>query len=56
MLSPPAAMRHNINSKMSSPSAILSKTIALARMATSVFFILFGHYKLFVDVVKGAGL
>jgi len=32
---------------MATPSAGLSKTIALVRMATGVFFILFGEYKLF---------
>jgi uncharacterized membrane protein YphA (DoxX/SURF4 family) len=32
---------------MSTPSAKLSKTIAATRMATSIFFVLFGQYKLF---------
>jgi thiosulfate dehydrogenase [quinone] large subunit len=32
---------------MSQPSANLAKTIGLVRMATAVFFILFGQYKLF---------
>jgi len=32
---------------MSTPSTTLSKTIAIVRIATSVFFILFGQYKLF---------
>lgn len=32
---------------MPQPSANLAKTIALVRMATAVFFILFGQYKLF---------
>jgi thiosulfate dehydrogenase (quinone) large subunit len=32
---------------MSTPSSTLLRTIAVARIATSVFFILFGEYKLF---------
>jgi uncharacterized membrane protein YphA (DoxX/SURF4 family) len=40
-------MRQNISPRMPTPSTTLSKTIAAVRIATSVFFILFGQYKLF---------
>jgi thiosulfate dehydrogenase (quinone) large subunit len=40
-------MRQNISPKMPTTSTTLFKTIAAVRIATSVFFILFGQYKLF---------
>ena len=43
---PSQARLENI-STMPTPSTALSKTIAAVRIATSVFFILFGQYKLF---------
>jgi len=40
---------------MPQPSANLAKTIAFVRMATAVFFILFGQYKLFGSAFAHGG-